>query len=375
MRTVLTTLAVALAFTFAGCKAKQPAARKLTAPTTEEADAFGKEFAKKLSPCESSALDSMMDTELLIARAVAHRSLGRTEVKGLSRGLGSLGDRLCTELAQQGVKAKHLRTQVVDGTPRPLVRLVFDEGLNYYQLELDKRDNVVRAADIYIFLAGEKLSETFQRVLDVLLKSPGTPIPTATIQAMKQDMHSGEWEAAQRKLESLPAAIRASKPVMLVELQIASELGDEKYVAVMDKYAKAYPNDPSLALVQIDRTLLKKQYAEALVVLDQLDKQVGGDPYLDVLRVDAYMSLGKPDEAIKVAKRGAAAEPDLEQMWWALLSAQAAQGQFAEAIPTVETLRDKFGVDLTALGGDDRFTKLAESDVYRKWAAGASGEH
>lgn len=368
---LIATLAFALALTTAaGCKTKQPEARAVTPPSAEEAEAFGKELAKHLAPCDTAGIDRLFDIELLIARGVANRRVGDREVRGLARGIGSLGTRLCAELGGQSIQTKYLRTQTVDGAPRPLIRLVFDAGVNYYQVELDKRDNTVKGVDIYIYLAGEKLSESFGRLLDVIMKAPNAVRPE-TMTAMKADMQAGRWDDAQTKFDTFPDHIRKSKPMRLIELQIASELGDDRYVAVMDSYAKAFPNDPSLALVQIDRTILKKQYNTTLALLDELDKLVGGDPYLDVLRVDAFISQARHADAIKIAERATTAEPDLEHMWWALLSAQAAAGKHAEAIATLTKLRDTFGVDFTGLAADERFTALAESEPVQKWLANA----
>lgn len=365
---------LALVAVLAGCKEKQPAARKVTPPTTEEAEAIGKEFAKHLAPCDAGELDRMIDMELILARAVAGRAMRQSDVKGISRGFGGIGARFCMELTDPELTARYLRTQVIDGSPQPLIRIVFGVGVNYYQLELDKRNNAIRVADIYLYLAGEKMSETLGSALEMLMETPSSSAVTK-VSEMKQHMRDQEWQQARDVLQSLPATMRKRKPIMLTEVLIASELGDDAYVAAMDAYTKSFPDDPSVTLIQIDRFLLRKQYDQALATVEKLDKQLGGDPYLELLRVDAYVGMGKHAEAVTAGKRGVAAEPTLEHLWWALLSAQAAAGQFKEALPTLDTLKEKFGTELSAdaLAADERFVKLSESAELKAWEAKQAG--
>jgi hypothetical protein len=368
LRNILVTLALVTALW--ACKSKQPAAREVTPPTASEAEAFGRELAMQLAPCDPNALDRMIDLDLILARSVANRRVDSSALRGLRRGLGSLGQRMCQELEDPSLTATYLRTLTVNGSPRPVIRLLFEQGLNYYQLELDKRGEQIRVADFYLYLAGETMSDTLGGLIDLLSNTPSATSAT-TVTKIKQLVRAKQWQEAHGLYKTLPAALRASKPVKLLEVTIASELGDDAYVAAMDDYAKAYPDDASLALIQIDRTVLRKEYDATLAALDKIDKQVGGDPYLEVMRVDAYTSQGKLPDALAAAKRGVAAEPSLEHTWWALLTAQTATEHYADAMPTLETLRDKFGADITTdtLGGDARFGALVASDAYQAWLA------
>jgi len=368
LRSGIVVVAIA-AFAVAGCKEKQPAARKVTPPTAAEAEVVGKAFAKHLAPCNTTELDNIIDVELILARSVANRSIRSSEVKGIARGLGGLGARLCAELQDPEMTATFLRTLTVEGAPRPLIRLVFSAGVNYYQLELDKRpDNKIVVGDIYLYLAGEKMSETLGSALDMLMKTSSSSAVT-TVTQVKTHMRAGEWKEALALQQTLPVAMRASKPMMLNEVLITSELTDKEYVEAMDKYAKAYPNDPSLALIQIDRTLLRKDYTGALKVVETLDKDLGGDPYLELFRVDAYLGLNKFDEALAAGKRGVTAEPTLEVLWWALLTAQAKAEKYGDALATLEALATKFKIDVgpESLASDERFVKLGESKEYKAW--------
>jgi len=363
---IVIALVSALAIAAGGCKKSNPQARTVTPPTAEEADAFAKDFAAKLVPCDGASIDQLVDMDLMVSRALAGRE--GFDKAGFMRGLGSLGKIMCTQLQHLTVRVKYLRTQQYGGAPRPLIRLLSEAGLNYYELELDKQGTKTRLADIYIMLAGEKLSETLGSLVDTAQRSG---IGEASkIKLVRQHMQAGRWQEAHALLLTLPSQMRAAKAIKLIEIQITGELGDELYLKSLNEYTKAFPGDPSLALVSIDRALLRKEYDTALAYLADLDKRIGGDPYLDVLRAGTLASAGKLDEAITAAKRATEREPTLEDAWWQLLTQQAASKRYAEAIPTLEMLRDKFGAVITpeSLAADERFGGLAASPEYIAWS-------
>jgi hypothetical protein len=360
-------IVVALVIALCSCK-KAPRARAVQPPTVAEAETFGKEFAAKLAPCDAAAVDRMIDVDVLGSRAVA----GQTAEfeTGFKRGLGSLGGKLCEQLTAQDAKVTYLRTQQEAGVPRPLLRLISDAGVNYYQLELDKQRGTVRLADFYVFMSGENISATFASLID----SVGTASAASTapkLKQIRQHMQAHRWEDAHAILTALPAKLRASKGIKLIEVQVTSELGDEAYLAALNDYTRAFPNDPSLALVSIDRALLREEYDTALKYMNDLDTRVGGDAYVDVLRSGTFELAGKSAEALAAAKRATEREPTLEDGWWQLLTLQASRKLYKDATASLEVLRDKFAAEVTTdtLVGDERFVELVESPEYAAWVA------
>lgn len=366
-------LLVAVSIALLACT-KQPEARRVVPPSEQEAEAFAKDFVTHLAPCDGAEIDERVDRDLLFARSFAKRRISDSAATSFKRGFGGVGTVLCRQLgAQANVAARYLRLHTVDGTPRPLVRLIIDGAVNYHELELDKRGGTVRVADITNYMAGERLSDTVGTMLDLLLDSGGGEAKTTmeTMKRVNQHRLANEWKEAHAAFETLPAAFRGTKPLRLLEVQLTAEIDDASYLAAMDGFTKAFPNDPALVLIQIDRSLLRKEYAETLRFIDLLDKRVGGDPYLDVLRADALGAQGKLPEALEAATRASQAAPDLVASWWALLSQQTANQRYADTLPTLEVLRDKFAQDVSAatLGGDERFGALVASPEFTAWAA------
>lgn len=367
-RLVLALAVVALV----GCKkAKQPAPKAAIAPTLAEADEFGKQIAAALAPCDTAKLDQMIDTDFILSRAIAGRPIGDEELRGIKRGLGTMGARLCRELAgQEGQKVVFLRSQMIGGSPRPLLRLTSGAGVNYYQFELDKQPSGIRAADILVYLSGETLSESMSTAFDALAKSGIGKATLTAIKTTRENMRDGKWTEARAQFETLPASLRKTKPLRLLELQIVGEIDNAEYLKVLDAYSRDFPNDPSLALVRIDQVILKKQWTELLAMLDQLDKLLGGDPYLDQMRVDAYINLGKHDEAIAAAQHATKAEPTAESAWWLLFASQVEAKKYADAITTLEMLRDTFGyVTWDGLAQDEQYATFVASPEFQAWLA------
>lgn len=353
------------------CKQAQPEARRLVAPTAAEAEAFAKDFAKHVGPCNASELDRRIDAPLLFSRVFANRKIPDAEKDGFVRGFGSVGKVLCRELTGEArVDATFLRVRLVDGAPRPLLRLVTQGILTYVELELDKQAGRVRVADLTMASAGERFSDVIGGAADMLMAAPAEVEALAEkTQRVNHLMQTKQWKEAETAFRALPAKFRATKAARLMELRIAAELGEDTYRTALAAYAKASPNDPSLALLQIDRALLQNQPADALRQIAILDEQVGGDPYLDTLRADAYAADGKLDEALAAAERAAKGAPESDSVWWQLATQQTASRRYGDAVTTLAVLRDRFGHDVSAatLGSDERFTALVQSAEFAAW--------
>lgn len=372
-RLVLRVLLALFVVASIGCK-KQNAAPKVLPPTAEEAEAFAKRFATIVSSCDGPAIEAAFDYKTLVARMVAGTSFSKPQLEQFRREMReAMGTGFCQQLAESNYT--YLRTQMIDGAPRPLLRVVDASGaLNYHQLLLDKQGSEVRLVDIYFYASGEHVSETFRKLADTLLES-GSMKTSLMLQRIKELMASGDSAEARRVLQQLPAAVRKTKAAMLLEVGLTSEDVDApEYLAAIEAYGKAFPNDPSLDLVMLDSMFLRKQFDEALVVIDRLDERVGGDAYLDAMRAGIYGEAGKREEAVAAAKRATEREPTLESAWWQLLTQQSAAQQYAGAVATLATLRDKFGAptDRESLAADERFTGLAASKEYSDWAGAES---
>jgi tetratricopeptide (TPR) repeat protein len=340
---------------------------KVTPPTTEEADAFAKHFATVIGSCDESKLEPIVDYDTFGARAVSGYRLSQRELdvvrKELRRALVST---LCDQLA--GSDYKHLRTQTVNGTPRPLFRLVDQEAaFNYHVLELGKSGGKVRLVDMYLYTTGEDMTATLRDLIDRLKDHSGmsTKLTINRINQLRQD---GKPAEARELLTQLPADVRKTKGVMLMDVMLA-DVDDPAYLEAIDKYSRAFPNDPSLDVVRLDALFLRKKYGEAHAIIDRIDKRVGGDAYLDTIRAGLHGEAGEHPQALAAAKRATEREPMLESAWWQLLTQQTGAKQYVEATATLDVLVEKFDAefDEEMLAADERYTAFSQSQEFLAW--------
>src|SRR5262249_28440975 len=78
--------------------------------------------------------------------------------------------------------------------------------------------------------------------------------------------------------------------------------------------------DPAVDIVSIDYYVLKKQFKEALDCVERLDKAVGGDPYLFVLRANLLLESGQFTDAIAAVDKALKQEPKLEEAYWSRIT-------------------------------------------------------
>ncbi len=340
-------MGLALAVT-AGCK-NDRAPPRLEPVTVEEAQALAAEFGAAFSPCDAGRLAGLLDTDTLLRRAVAAGELPAEMRREVRRGMGSaqVADRLCQGIGEDATY-RLLRIKEVDGQGRPLFRLLNDDSVNYHELELGKspQDHRVRVVDIRVYASGDLLSESLAQVFEqvvVAKRSGRSPAALAqTLMSLNRARVEGDHAAVQRLFAELPPELHDSKMLRLAELMSGADLEPAVYTALMERYRRDFPGDPSIDMVAVDYFFLKKDLPRTLEAIEIVDRRVAGDPYLNVLRANAYLSADRPADALVVARAAVTAEPNLEVGWWALVMAQLRQGDHDAVAETVATLNLRF---------------------------------
>ncbi|MEO8706899.1 MAG: tetratricopeptide repeat protein [Kofleriaceae bacterium] len=358
----------------AACKREAPPARALTSPTLAEAEAFAKDFVTVMVPCNAAKLQGLIDTEILATRVLAGHDLSKAEADGFHAGFRTtVGTQFCGGFGAGNPTYRYLRTQMIEGVPRPLFRVTGDTGFNYHQLELDKDTGKIKIADIYVYAIGEPLSQVLSATVKTLyLDTKSNPEEikhqAEVVSEATKLLQVGQAKEALALIDQLPPEVRKLKMYKILELQASA--GDaERLRRVSTEYETLFPNDPSYEIIMLEPLTAMKRFPEALALIDRLDKRVGGDPYLDGMRAHIYTETGKYPDAIAAAKRAVAGEPTIPDAYWMLVAAQTANKDFAGAIATLETVREtlKLSVDAELLRSDERFVPLVESKEYAAW--------
>ncbi len=177
-----------------------------------------------------------------------------------------------------------------------LFRLYDDGSLNYHDIELIKSGSSVKIDDIFIYTSGEYLSETikglFEQMKGIMDKGSNSFEKNTVITdlpRMRKLMNEGKYEEAVSIYESLPPDIRKLRAVQIIHVLISSGLDDtEKYSDAIEEYKKLYPDEPNMHLLLLDGYVLKKEYGKAMFSINEMDRMINKDPFLDYYRYLVY---------------------------------------------------------------------------------------
>jgi tetratricopeptide (TPR) repeat protein len=353
-------LVALLALICGGCTpSPAPPAAKPQAPAAasprvsqEQAQEFARQFVEAIHQHDAAALDALFDWEAIldIGMAGIDSPAGQRQAfrKGFLSAQRSSGG-MARELTRPELRsAKLLRTRVRDQRTTTLIRILADEGAMVYcePLLTESADGRVRAVDIYLFSSGETLSATIRRghvataahanrtFLERLSGVEGDYAKHAVeIQAMGRAAAAGEGQKALAIFEKLPDSLQRDKSMLLLRIRAAQSVDEKTYASAIEALRQAHPRDPAGLFHALDQHALAGEWEKTLTAVDRLDRAVGGDPYMQVMRGNCLMALGRFAEARAAAKAALAEEPDLVQATELLATIDQAEAGQTEATP------------------------------------------
>jgi hypothetical protein len=190
----------------------------------------------------------------------------------------------------------------------PQFRLVGqDGGLNYHEYLLTKIDGEIAIVDFYSAIGDEFISETVRNVLDKMSENNKASTKIAG-QIVKLNKYRDEqdYKATVKYISKLPDDIQKTKLIQLMNLRAAMQLEDTSiYLKAIDGYKSTNPSQEHLSLIMLDAHVLRQEYKQGVATINELDKQLGGDPFLDYQRFLYYKLAADTLEARKCIDRGA----------------------------------------------------------------------
>jgi hypothetical protein len=359
-------------------------------------DAECREFAEKVKKAfatqNTAALISLIDWDALIETATAGVEAPTEFRKAFAKGLKGSLNREQSLVGQIVARAKEggsytlLRIHDKNGRRCALFRLLpaNDGGVNYHDFVLARSPTgQVRATDLYVFLSGELISQTFRRsyipeaayasrgFLAKLTKRSGPEkefVDNAPkLQQMIKNLREQKFPAALEVFNSLPPRLKKDKTYLLIRLQAAQGVDEQTYAAAIEDFRSAYPSDACVDMMSMDYFFLKKQYAQAFECIDRLDRAVGGDPFLNLLRANAHVVEGKFDDAERDVRRTIEQEPTLQQGYDLMLVVSASKGNYDETLAMLKILSDKFHVQFGDLSTEEALAGFVKSPQHQQW--------
>lgn len=349
------------------------------APSEEECRRFAEALEEALENGDGAYFDRAIDVDAILDLATEGVEVPPPMAQGFREGVKDTFA-IGTTLVQTGSEYRFLSFRTVDGRPRCLFRVLSESGVNYHELLLAKgADGSVRVVDFYVYLTGERFSESMRRsYVQSLADRPGVVArllgkeneyakSLPLISRMADLVKAGESTEALRVYRKLPDVVRKGKTALLLRLQAAQGADEKEYLDSIDDYRNEFPNDPGLDLVTFDGFLLRKQFAETLACLDRLDRSVGGDPYLQVLRGFVHQQEGKRALAKESYRKAIEEEATLRVAYWNLIALSLEDEDFAETARLLAVLEDEVGLEMGDLESIPEYAGFIKSDEYRKW--------
>lgn len=357
-----------------------------------EALEFGKGLADAFTRLDAKAVEQAMDLEALMKAASEGVKAPPQFREGFYRGARKAQDRngpaLLAELRPAVQVDASLRvTQGLEwqGRPACLLRVIWPEGVVAYVIFVLERgsDGRIRAVDYYSLATGELASQTIRRIyligvaqanrglLDRLMgKEQALFKHKDDLERMAAASREGRLEEVLAIYDALPEELKNEKSFQLHRYNAAQRIGDEaKYLEAIQDFARRFPGDPACDFLLLDGYVMMKQPEKSLECVDRLEKVLGGDAYLKVLRGGVLTLLNRPDETIAACRAAIAEEPDLRPAHEALLLATLKNKRFGEVVETLDALESQFDEEIVDLSELDEFADFLASPEGKAWAA------
>ncbi len=286
--------------------------------------------------------------------------------------------------AKHGGSYHFLRIKNIGGEKRAVFRLLMPgTGVNYHEFVLAGNEHdEIHAIDIYIYIAGEMLSETLHTAMIQALADPGLIAKLTgqdnafmqsrpTIVKMQAALAAKEFQKVIDLYRELPEEMQHSNSVMGMRLQAAARLGEAESTAAFEDYRKFLPNNAAVDLWAVDYHLNRKEYAAERKAIGRVSKRLGGDAYQTFLIGSSYFTEGKLDEAAKAVQRAIDDEPTLKEAYFARINIALKQKDFPAVRVALEGVEANTPTRMSVQKIQElpTYAEFAKSDDFKQWVA------
>jgi hypothetical protein len=355
--------------------------KKVSDITADEAKAFATQIGSAAYPCDVDKVAELVDADAMTDKLEKSMHSQASKLAGATfRDPHSAARILCGwNNGIEGYRMLHVRAE--DGEQRIVMRRLARASrkpvviVGYDELQLTRSaDHKIRIGDVYSYTQGDWLSSLLAGGIDAMSEegTSGGLDATHTLRQSRELQKDGKYTEALAALDSLPPNVHNSRMVQMARVRVADQISQDEYKQALDELEHLFPDDPSVALIEVDGAFLRNDFDAALKNIDILDKSIGGDPFQDAIRAEVYLKRNQPgdlDRAAAAAESAIKTEPTLAKGWWARLDTAVHLKQYPLAIETIEYLQKNFGATLTdeALHELPEYADFVASPEYLAW--------
>jgi hypothetical protein len=323
----------------------------------EEALEFAKKIETSIYKKDEDFLNNAFDIKGMIKKMGFAKN--ESELNGFSKGIEKkmvLGTQIIAALNKKGIY-QFVRQYEKEKVQHIIFRLFGDDGINYHDYQLAKPRGAVKIADLFIYLTGENISETFSNLMVQFpdfnsankAKTDQVLEEFKQIAKIKKSILGFKYDEAKQLIDELPDSLRKNKIVQIYNLQVSSQLSDDKYNAAIQEYMQFYPDQPNMQLVLLDIYTNKKEYGKVMEAVNKLDSLLGHDPFLDFYRAHCSSYLNDKAGTRKYLERLNTALPLFENGALELIENYAETKEFNKAFPVINKLKKSRDFDTSGL--------------------------
>lgn len=273
----------------------------------------------------------------------------------------------------------------VDNEVHLLFRLFDDEsgGLNYYDFILTPIDDTLRIIDVLFYRSGERLSKSYNDIYKKVLRShldnesrgffskkENTDADRAVniFEKVKAKYEEGKYQEAYDLYLTIPEEITKNKSFRLWKVNITVELGDlKKYRAAVEEYEKAYPDDPSLYIMAMDKYYMDGDFKNAIRCVDKLDIAVGLDDFLNYFRGNIYFEQKEYVKAQEKFEYITIEYPGFMGGWTNLVAAYEKTKAYSKMVEALTRLEDELEKEDIAQYMKIEYVDFCKTQAFKDW--------
>jgi hypothetical protein len=351
--------------------------------TMAEAEAFAAKWVQAISTNDAVAAGQLVDFKEIFGRSleglVDDEQFRRGFLEGSSTAASNFVQSISPFISREG-NYELVRAVYRDGQAHVVLRLFDDEGrLNYHDLRLVRNGGEVYADELFIAATGEAFSDTLRVVVGAAAQSQISTMGRISGQAqaemdrlksqtaISQAIQSGNPAEALRLYNALPEDMKKYKTMMLYRISATPIEDEPAYLAAVEDYVIAFPEDASVGLISMDVAVMRKDPEMLARAHHAMTSWTGGDPLLDLMIAANLANLGEIEQA-----KGIVADVDVDAS--SLLEAQdfaatvgLASENHDEVLKRLRVMRDRFGLEFGDLRETEGFEKFVKSEQFEQW--------
>ena len=257
-----------------------------------------------------------------------------------------------------------------------------ETGINYHDYRVSKRGNEYVFNDIYIYLSGETLSDSFNRMY--LFSLPKNKLFGIFNTSETKDLNTlievfnlyrdEKIEESYNKLAEIKSDIAKDKFLLTLKSVMAFQISEEDYLKCIEELLQTFPDDPTLYLAETDYHIYKGDLDNALSTLNKLQDQTQDD-FLNYLKGNLEFDRGNIKEAQKLYKYIIENYADFFTAYSNYLACISLSGEFNAGVDILENLTN-LGYEKNELivfveelneDGSNEFEAFAKSEEFINW--------